>query len=147
MLRYALCIALAFFAVPMAYAQNDVSIAVDPDTVAAIKDTIAWQAVRTPMGMPYPQQGRQRTTQSFLYGSLSASYATSQNWAGQDLKNYAFATNLLYRHSVFGNSRSHTHQLAADLGYLKFVDSTWVKHVDRILVNLLWNSSGRKISR
>ena len=85
---------------------------------------------------------------SALYGSLSTSFAASQNWGGQDLTNYAFTGNLLYRHNLLrgGRSHSHSHQLAVDLGYVKFVDSTWVKHIDRFQANLLWNSTGRKFN-
>ena len=78
---------------------------------------------------------------------MSASYAASQNWGGQDIKNYAFVGDLIYRHNVFEGSRSHAHQLMADLGYLKFVDSVWVKNIDRIQANLLWNSTGRKFNQ
>lgn len=85
-----------------------------------------------------------RTVTTNMYGSVCASYASSQNWVGHDLDNYSFATNLLYRHNMFSNERNHAHQIVADLGFLKFVDSTWVKHMDRFQVNLLWNSSGRK---
>ena len=84
---------------------------------------------------------------STLYGSLSASYAASQNWGGQDLKNYAFMGNVLYRHSVFAGSRSHMHQLMADVGYLKFVDSVWVKNMDRLQTNFLWSSTGKRFNR
>lgn len=83
---------------------------------------------------------------TFLYGSLSTSYTASRNWGGQDLRNYAFTGNLLYRHTLFSTERSHAHQVAADMGYLKFVDSTWTKHLDRLQVNLLWNSTGRKLN-
>lgn len=84
---------------------------------------------------------------SSLYGSLSASYAASQNWGGQDLKNYAFMGNLLYRHSLFAGTRSHMHQLMADVGYLKFVDSVWVKNMDRLQTNFLWSSTGKRFNR
>ena len=84
---------------------------------------------------------------SSLYGSLSASYAASQNWGGQDLKNYAFMGNLLYRHSLFAGTRSHMHQLMVDVGYLKFVDSVWVKNMDRLQTNFLWSSTGNRFNR
>lgn len=141
-----LTVALALFLHTDAYAQAVQNISIRPDSIAHTQDTTNIIGTLTATGNQNERQGAQRRTLSSLYGSLSASYATSQNWAGQDLKNYAFATNLLYRHTLFGSERSHAHQLAADLGYLKFVDSTWVKHIDRIQVNLLWNSSGRKFN-
>ena len=85
-------------------------------------------------------------TSSSLYGSLSASYASSSNWNGQNLRNFALLGNLLYTHSLFSASHSHMHQVMADLGYQKFVDSTWVKSIDRVMVNLLWNNTGKKFN-
>jgi len=79
-----------------------------------------------------------------LYTSLSSSYSTSTNWQGQDLRNFAFIGNLLYKQSAQDSTHSHAHQVLADLGYLKFVDSIWVKSVDRVQVNLLWAARGQR---
>lgn len=84
------------------------------------------------------------TTRSELYTSLSSSYSTSSNWQGQDLRNFSFLGNVLYKHNVQDSTRSHAHQVLADLGYLKFVDSLWVKSVDRLQVNLLWASQNKR---
>ncbi len=81
-----------------------------------------------------------------LYSSLSASYATSSNWNGQDLRNFALVGNVLYSHNLFTATHSHSHQFMADLGYLKYLDSTWEKSLDRLQVNLLWNNTGRKFN-
>jgi hypothetical protein len=35
----------------------------------------------------------------------------------------------------------------ADLGFLKFVDSSWVKNTDRLQVNLLWNTTGKRFKQ
>lgn len=83
---------------------------------------------------------------SSIYGSISASYASSSNWNGQDLRNFALVGNLMYTHNLFATSHSHSHQLFADLGYLKFVDSTWEKSLDRLQVNLLWSNTGKKFN-
>lgn len=84
-------------------------------------------------------------TQHRLYSSISSSYSTSTNWQGQDLRNFAFIGNVLYKISAQDSTRSQAHQLLADLGYLKFVDSVWVKSVDRFQVNFLWASRGRRL--
>lgn len=81
-----------------------------------------------------------------LYGSLSTSYATSSNWNGQDLRNFALQGNVLYSQSLFAASHGHTHLFMADLGYLKFVDSTWEKSLDRLQVNLLWSQTGKRFN-
>lgn len=81
---------------------------------------------------------------SSTYVSFSSSYSTSNNWGGVDLANFAFIGNLQHRDNKSGNGRSHAHQLLADLGYQKFVDSIWYKHLDRLQVNLLWNRSAQK---
>lgn len=79
-------------------------------------------------------RAREAPTSTFLYSSLSTSYSTSNNWQGSDLQNFAFLGNVLYKHAAWDSTRSHAHQVLADLGYLKFVDSTWVKSVDRVQV-------------
>lgn len=81
-----------------------------------------------------------------LYGSFSASYASSSNWNGQNSRNFALQGNLLYSHDLFANNHSHSHQFMADLGYLKFIDSTWQKSLDNVQINLLWNDNGRKFN-
>ncbi|MBS1583159.1 MAG: hypothetical protein JST66_13255 [Bacteroidetes bacterium] len=86
-------------------------------------------------------------TNTYFYGALSTSYAASENWGGLDLRHHAFSGNLLYRHTAAGSGRSHLHVAMADLGYLKFVDSTWVKHLDRLQVALLWSTAGRRVRR
>ena len=83
---------------------------------------------------------------TYLYSALSASYATSSNWQGQNLRNFAFVGNVLYKHAAFDSTRSHAHQVIADLGYLKFVDSVWVKSVDKLQVNLLWAANGKRFN-
>ena len=96
--------------------------------------------------VPVLKKGPTDFLSSSLYGSISASYATSSNWYGRDQRNFALVGNLLYSHSLFAASHNHSHQLMADLGYLKFVDSTWEKSLDRLQVNLLWNNTGRKFN-
>jgi hypothetical protein len=85
-----------------------------------------------------------RTQSSSLYTALSTSYSTSSNWQGQDLRNFAFLGNLLYKHNAQDSTRAHAHQVLADLGYLKFVDSLWMKSVDRLQIHLLWSAQSRR---
>lgn len=92
---------------------------------------------------PSALESTTRVTNS-LYTSLSSSYSTSSNWQGQDQRNFSFLGNVLYKHSTQDSTRSHAHQLLADLGYLKFVDSLWVKSVDRLQVNMLWSAKARR---
>lgn len=80
-----------------------------------------------------------------LYTSLSTSYSTSSNWQGLDLRNFSFVGNVQYRHGAIGAGKSHAHQLLADLGYLNFVDSIWVKSVDRLQLNFLWGSEAPRM--
>ena len=99
-----------------------------------------------PTGLQVPGKDTTSFISSSLYGSLSASYASSSNWNGQDQRNFALVGNLLYSHNLFATTHSHSHMVMADLGFLKFVDSTWEKSLDRLQVNLLWNNSGRKFN-
>jgi hypothetical protein len=85
-----------------------------------------------------------RVVRRSIYGSVSASYASSDNWQGRNLRNFALAGNLQLRHNAFHGEHSHSHQVLLDLGYLKFIDSLWVKHADRVQLNLLWARTQRK---
>lgn len=131
-------------------AQQDTTALAGQLTEPAQKDTISVACHSTDTASTYPINTADRAAafiSSSFYGSLSASYAASQNWGGRDLKNYAFMGNLLYRHSLFAGTRSHMHQLMADVGYLKFVDSVWVKNIDRLQTNFLWSSTGKRFNR
>lgn len=106
-----------------------------PDTLAAALSSSTDSASARPLAVAY------------LYGSLSASYAVGENWNGQDVRQYAFVGDLLYRHTLDRGARGHLHQVLADLGYLKLVDSAWVKHLDRLQVSGLWSAKGRRWQR
>lgn len=123
---------------PAAHIDSLAGIEVDANTESVtivVPDTMVVQPVTSPEFLS-----------SSLYSSLSTSYATSSNWNGQDLRNFALQGNVLYSHNRFATMRSHAHQFMADLGYLKYVDSTWEKSLDRLQVNLLWNNTGRKFN-
>jgi len=94
---------------------------------------------------PDPTTATRSHNNSFLYTSLASSYSTSTNWQGQDLRNFSFVGNVQYRHGAIGVGKSHTHQLLADLGYLKYLDSIWVKSVDRLQLNFLWASEAPRL--
>jgi hypothetical protein len=110
-----------------------------PTALAQIPDTLSSE---TDPAIALAVEAR-RT--SFLYTALSTSYSTSTNWQGQDLRNFSFLGNVQYRHGAIGAGHSHAHQLLADLGYLKFVDSIWVKSVDRLQVQLLWGHEAARM--
>lgn len=131
---------LVFGLIPLAVlAQQDAlpTLILGPDTTTVHDNGV---------GQVQTQQETAFLSASALYGSLSASYASSDNWNGQDLRNFSLQGNLLYTHDLFAEGSGHSHQVMADLGYLKFVDSTWEKSIDMLQVNLLWNSTGRKFN-
>src|SRR4051812_15257955 len=76
-----------------------------------------------------------------LKASLAASYTTSRNWSATDFQNFAFSGSLFLQDVGQRATRRHQHQLLADLSYLRFIDSTWVKGVDRFVVTMLWSNS------
>lgn len=79
-----------------------------------------------------------------MKGALSTSYSTSQNFQPRDFQNYALNASLFLQDDLKGAERRHQHKLVADLGYLKFIDSIWVKGIDRLQLNLLWSRTQRK---
>jgi hypothetical protein len=101
--------------------------------------------------MPSGMRGQQsdslsvQTRRSFLYAGVSSSYATSTNWDGRDLRNFSLTANVQYTHGGIVGERSHAHQVLADVGYLKYVDSIWVKSLDKLQVNLMWASKGLRM--
>jgi hypothetical protein len=60
------------------------------------------------------------------------------------MRNFTFLGNIQYRHNSADSLSMHAHQVLADLGYLKFVDSIWTKNLDRFQVNLLWATSAKR---
>lgn len=79
-----------------------------------------------------------------LKSSLSASYSTSRNWQTADFQNYALSGSFFLQDVGVHTDRRYQHQVLADLSYLKFVDSTWVKGTDRFLLSMLWSRSAKK---
>jgi hypothetical protein len=76
---------------------------------------------------------------AIINASIAASYTTSRNWQPTDFQNYAIAGSLFIQDDLERTNRRHQHKLLADLSYLKFVDSIWVKGADRLQLNLLWS--------
>jgi len=85
------------------------------------------------------------TTSTFLQTSLSASYTANNNWQGQDFKNLSFAGSINYRYGRSTLNWRQQHFLMANLSYLKFIDSLWLKNTDVINIQLLWNEEQAKI--
>lgn len=79
-----------------------------------------------------------------LKSSLSASYTTSRNWQAADFQNFALSGSLFVQDVRVRSDRQHQHQILADLSYLKFVDSTWVKGSDRFILSMLWSRNVKK---
>lgn len=84
------------------------------------------------------------TSRSTLTTTLSASYTTSRNWQGTDFQNYALSSGLFWQDDLQSAKRRHQYKVIADLSYLKFIDSTWVKGADRLQTNFLWSRTERK---
>jgi len=81
---------------------------------------------------------------SQLLGSIAASYSTSKNYTGTDFQNLAFSSSFFWQHDGQRETLLHSHKLLADLSYLKFIDSTWAKGIDRVQANFLWSRSAKK---
>jgi len=79
-----------------------------------------------------------------MLASLTTSYATNSNWQGKDYRNFSFAGSINYRHALVSGNWQHQHLFIADLSYLKFIDSIWIKNTDRLNMNLLWSEDGHK---
>lgn len=84
-------------------------------------------------------------TSTYLQTSLATSYSAQSNWQGQDYKNLSFAGSFNYRHQLQKVNWRHQHMVLADLSFLKFIDSLWLKNNDRLQVSLLWNDQQKKI--
>lgn len=79
------------------------------------------------------------------YFALSTSYSANKNWQGKDFRNLSFATNSQFRYNANSNIWNQAHVIIADLSYLKFIDSLWIKNQDKIQMNFLWSKSENKI--
>lgn len=64
--------------------------------------------------------------------NLSASYINYKNWKYNGATNYSFLIHSAIGYDSAGANREIHLRLNADLGYMKFVDSTWYKNTDDI---------------
>lgn len=95
----------------------------------------------TAQGIPADSSAFRSST---LNASLSASYTTSKNWQSTDFQNYALSSGLFWQDDLQSATRRHQFKVIADLSYLKFIDSVWVKGADRLQANFLWSRTERK---
>lgn len=82
-----------------------------------------------------------------LKSSCAGSYATSRNWQAPDAGHCTLNGSFFLQHTAERRGHRHQHQVMADLGYLKFIDSTWSKGTDRLACNLLWSRSSQRWTR
>jgi hypothetical protein len=86
-----------------------------------------------------------RKIRMLFNGSLSASYVDYKNWNGDDHRSVSFISNADYRHRLTTVAGwSHEHQFKAELGYLNYTDSLWIKSADQFKAALQWNEKPGK---
>jgi len=82
---------------------------------------------------------------STLLASLSAAYAVNKTQQGNSFNNITVNGSFFFQHDLQRDSTwRHQHRVVADLSYIKFVDSIWVKGIDRLQANFLWSRNTRK---
>jgi Protein of unknown function (DUF3078) len=87
----------------------------------------------------------ERKARYFLTGSLSASYVTFKNWEGENHTSLTFLSNVDYRHRLTkGTGWTHEHQIKAELGFINYTDSIWVKSNDQFRIAMQWNEKPGK---
>ncbi|MEP7264299.1 MAG: DUF3078 domain-containing protein [Bacteroidota bacterium] len=102
--------------------------------VAQIQDSVA-----------VDKKMEERKVRYSILGSLSASYITYKNWDGEDHTSLTFLTNAEFRHRLSkGSGWSHEHLVKAELGYLNYTDSLWIKSNDQFKCALQWNEKPGK---
>lgn len=76
---------------------------------------------------------------SSLRTSLSTSYIIQKNVNHKDFSNYLFLSNADYFFKKSGHKFSFSFHFKSELGYLKFIDSLWLKYSDNWKMNILLN--------
>jgi hypothetical protein len=81
---------------------------------------------------------------SFL-ATVATSFTENRNWQTMDYRNYSFLGNIDYTNKVNTRGLNHLYQVRGELGFLKFLDSTWYKNSDNLNILAQWteNSSNR----
>lgn len=76
--------------------------------------------------------------------NLSASYTHYRNWKYNGLNNYAFLLKSNLNYDTVGNNWEGHVRLNAELGYMKFIDSTWQKNNDYLDISADFVKSSKK---
>jgi hypothetical protein len=85
-----------------------------------------------------------KSNTTFL-GSLSTSFLENINWQATDMKNYALLASVDYSHKKEAERFKKLYQLRGELGFLKFIDSTWYKNADQLNVSAQWTTYSAKV--
>ena len=80
---------------------------------------------------------RSKTFSTFR-SSLSTSFIVQKNFYQSDVRNFVFLGNADYYKRVSTNKFIQTYHFKTDLGYLKYLDSSWTKYSDDWRVNIIF---------
>ncbi|MCX6292663.1 MAG: hypothetical protein NT126_13030 [Bacteroidetes bacterium] len=81
---------------------------------------------------------------STLLVAFSTSFTENKNWQTVDYKNYSFIGNMDYTRKTTISKFKQLYQFRGELGFLKFVDSTWYKNSDNLNVYVQWTDYSSK---
>jgi hypothetical protein len=82
------------------------------------------------------------------YTTLLATFSTSvienKNWKSMDFRNYSLQGNVDYDRKVAAPHFKKLYQLSGELGFLKFIDSSWYKNSDNLNLSSQWTNYSSK---
>lgn len=91
------------------------------------------------------KKSEERKVRYSINTSASASYVTYKNWEGDDHTSLTFLSNMEVRHRLTkGSGWTHEHLFKAELGYMNYTDSLWIKSNDQFKCALQWNEKPGK---
>ncbi len=74
-------------------------------------------------------------------GNITSAYSKKSNWNSNNYRFFSLSSEIYTQHDVYRSSgKYHQHRFLADVGFLKYIDSTWSKRSDFVQLALLWGN-------
>jgi len=91
-----------------------------------------------------PADSLKRSRNTTFLATLATSFTENKNWQNVDYRNYFFLGNIDYSLRVSSDKFKQLYQVRGELGFLKFIDSTWFKNSDNFNILTQWTEYSTK---
>jgi len=79
--------------------------------------------------------------------NLSTSFLNTSNWKGSSFSSFSTTVNSDFYLATTTETANLVFTIKSDLGFTKFIDSTWSKHADKLYTQFIWKKKKSKIDQ